>query len=71
MNELDPPVFATGPVRVGSYLTDEVFLFRVDRCIAADAAQLVDLEDCYGLEVVRVPAIEVRRRNLRLVRLDN
>jgi hypothetical protein len=36
----------------GVYLTDEVFLYRV----VSGADETVELEDCYWLDVVRVPA---------------
>jgi len=45
------------------YLTDEVFLYRVVRL----AGEMVELEDCYRLDVVSVPARDVRERRLRAV----
>ena len=47
----------------GVYLTDEVFLYRV----VGEVGESVELEDCYGLEVVRVPALELTTRRLRIV----
>jgi hypothetical protein len=47
----------------GVYLTDEVFLYRV----VGEPSDAVELEDCYGLDVVRVPADELSARRLRLV----
>jgi hypothetical protein len=49
------------------YLTDEVFLFRLVHGLEGADDEGVDLEDCYGLDVVRVPLREMRRRRLRLV----
>jgi hypothetical protein len=46
------------------YLTDEVFLYRVVRLAAGD---LVELEDCYRLDVVRIPVSDLRERRLRAV----
>ena len=51
----------------GVYLTDEVFLYRVVGPIADDRGEMVELEDCYGLDVVRVPADHLRARRLRAV----
>jgi hypothetical protein len=45
------------------YLTDGVFLFRV----AGEADGIVELEDCYRLDLVRVPVTAVRARGLRVV----
>ena len=52
---------------VGVYLTNEVFLYRVvDRVLTA-AGEMVDVEDCYRLDVVRVPAGDLAARPLRAV----
>lgn len=51
---------------VGAYLTDEVFLYRVVRLVAVGRDRMVELEDCYRLDVVRVPLRDLRRQ-LRLV----
>jgi hypothetical protein len=48
----------------GVYLTDEVFLYRL---AGVTAEGMVELEDCYWLDVVRVPASDVRARELRVV----
>ncbi len=40
---------------VGVYLTDEVFLYRVVGLVGSRVREIVELEDCYGLDVVRVP----------------
>jgi hypothetical protein len=53
--------------RAGVYLTDEVFLYRVAGSIAGDGDGIVELEDCYSLEVVRVPEARLRARRLRVV----
>jgi hypothetical protein len=51
----------------GAYLTDEVFLYRVLGSIASGVDEVVVLEDCYGLDVVRVRAGDLRSRRLRVV----
>jgi hypothetical protein len=51
----------------GVYLTDEVFLYRVVGSVASGVDEVVELEDCYGLDVVRVPVSELRSRRLRVV----
>jgi hypothetical protein len=51
----------------GAYLTDEVFLFRVVDVLRNPAGDLVELEDCYGLDVVRVPFRALGARRLRVV----
>ena len=51
----------------GAYLTDGVFLYRVASLVTIGIAQLVELEDCYLLDVVCVPVGEVRARRLRVV----
>jgi hypothetical protein len=53
--------------RVGVYLTNEVFLYRVVGYAASAADEMVELEDCYWLDVVRVPVTDVRSRRLRVV----
>jgi predicted 2-oxoglutarate/Fe(II)-dependent dioxygenase YbiX len=53
--------------QAGVYLTDEVFLYRVvDRVITA-AGEMVEVEDCYWLDVVRIPANDLAARQLRVV----
>ena len=52
---------------VGVYLTNEVFLYRVIEVLPSEEGEMVELEDCYGLDVVRVPLAEVNMRRLRLV----
>ena len=49
------------------YLTDEVFLYRVVGPAATSVDEIVELEDCYGLDVVRVPLRDLRPRRLRPV----
>ncbi len=53
--------------RAGAYLTDEVFLYRVVGPVASVVDELVELEDCYSLDVVRVPLKDLRARRLRVV----
>jgi hypothetical protein len=52
----------------GMYLTDEIFLYRAVGFATGDSDVLVDLEDCFGLDVVRVPMAHLRDRGLRVVR---
>ena len=54
--------------QVGVYLTDEVFLYRVVDVPATGAGEVADLEDCYWLDVVRVPMSDVLARRLRVVK---
>ena len=49
------------------YLTDEVFLYRVVGIAASGMGEMVELEDCYSLNVVSVPIGDVRARRLRVV----
>jgi chorismate-pyruvate lyase len=53
--------------RANVYLTDEVFLYRVIGVVASADGELVELEDCMYLDVVRVPLADVRARRLRVV----
>jgi hypothetical protein len=53
--------------QVGLFLTDEVFLYRVCDLVVTGAGEMVDLEDCYALDVVRVPMNDLRARELRVV----
>jgi hypothetical protein len=53
--------------QVGVYLTDEVFLYRVDSVLRAGAGEMVDIEDCYWLDVVRVSVKDLGARGLRVV----
>jgi len=36
----------------GVYLTNEVFLYRVIEVLPSEEGEMVELEDCYGLDVV-------------------
>jgi hypothetical protein len=49
------------------YLTDEVFLYRVVGLGASETGEMVELEDCYRLDVVSVPVRELHARGLRAV----
>jgi hypothetical protein len=48
------------------YLTNEVFLYRVVGLVGGPN-DVIELEDCYALDVVRVPMNDLRERCLRLV----
>ena len=76
LNGTDNRGTADGSVPVGAaeridessvYLTDEVFLYRVVGLAANGVGQMVELEDCYRLDVVRVPVRDLRARRLRAV----
>jgi hypothetical protein len=49
------------------YLTDDVFLYRVVARVGRGSDEAVELEDCYGLDVVTVSIAELRARRLRVV----
>jgi hypothetical protein len=53
--------------QAGVYLTDEVFLYRVVDLQVTGAGGIAELEDCYGLDVVRVTLNDLRARRLRVV----
>ena len=55
--------------QIGMYLTNEVFLYRVVDLVMTDSGETADIEDCYRLDVVRVPVRELLSRRLRIVRL--
>ena len=54
--------------RAGVYLTNEVFLYRVAGVVASGVGEMVELEDCYGLDIVCIPLRDLRTRRLRVVR---
>lgn len=62
-----PTAIAPGDRSADVYLTDEVFLYRLisGSCLPRDGS--VELEDCFQLDVVRVPLQELRQRSLRVV----
>jgi hypothetical protein len=62
-----PAAVATHADQVGMYLTDEVFLYRVANVLVTGAGEMAELEDCYWLDIVRVPISDVRARRLRVV----
>jgi hypothetical protein len=49
------------------YLTDDVFLYRVVAWIGSESDEAVELEDCYGLDVVTVSVADLQARRLRVV----
>jgi hypothetical protein len=55
--------------RVGTYLTNGVFLYRVVDLVMTDSGETAAIEDCYQLDVVRVPVRELVARRLRVVRV--
>lgn len=50
------------------YLTDEVFLYRIAGLLVGRRSQVVELEDCYSLDVIRVSMNDLGERHLRVVR---
>jgi hypothetical protein len=64
---LELPALNETPSMLGVYLTDEVFLYRVVHLTATSGDAIVELEDCYGMDVVCVAATELHARALRLV----
>jgi hypothetical protein len=53
----------TASLDAGVYLTDGVFLYR----IAGFDAGMIEVEDCYHLDRVRLPVTGVRARQLQVV----
>lgn len=51
----------------GTYLTDEVFLYRVVSIERDGLDEIAELEDCFGLDIVRVSVRELTARRLRVV----
>jgi hypothetical protein len=51
----------------GFYLTNGVFLYRLLGFVEGGSDDVVELEDCYGLDVVRVPLDDLCERRLRVV----
>jgi hypothetical protein len=54
-------------VAVGTYLTNGVFLYRVASLAASGGDMMVELEDCFGLDVVSVPIEDPRIGSLRVL----
>jgi hypothetical protein len=55
------------PAGAGLYLTNEVFLYRVLGIASNETGEIVELEDCYMLDVTRVPIDDFHARRLRVV----
>ncbi len=51
----------------GHYLTNGAFLYRVVGLVSGTGDTVVELEDCYGLDVVRVSVKDLDARGLRVV----
>jgi len=64
---LDTYVAAADADGTGLYLTNEVFLYRVVGVAATDMGDMVEVEDCYSLDVVRIPIDRLRVGRLRVV----
>lgn len=67
--EDQPPERVVAPRidRAAVYLTNEVFLYRVVGLVGSGVDEMVELEDCYRLDVVRVPVRNLRECRLRVV----
>jgi hypothetical protein len=53
--------------QIGVYLTDEVFLYRVADVLMTESGEVADIEDCYGMDIVRVRMCDLLARRLRVV----
>jgi len=51
----------------GLYVTNEAFLYRVVGMAPSETGEVIELEDCYFLDVARVPIEHFRARRLRVV----
>ena len=51
----------------GAYLTNGIFLYRVVGLLADVEDGLVELEDCYLLDVVHIPMTVLGQRAMRIV----
>jgi hypothetical protein len=60
-------VNAPPTTRAAAYLTDEVFLYRVVGFAESGPREMVEVEDCYRLDVVRAPLRDLQLRRLRVV----
>ncbi|HUA45616.1 MAG TPA: hypothetical protein VMA77_10335 [Solirubrobacteraceae bacterium] len=49
------------------YLTNGVFLYRVVDVVLTESGEMADVEDCYGLDIVRIPMCDLVARRLRVV----
>jgi len=56
-----------GMAGTAAFLTDGVFLYRVVGVVGSGLDEMVELEDCYRLDVVRLSVSELRARRLRVV----
>jgi len=64
---LDTYMASDDPDGAGLYVTNGVFLYRVVGMAASDVGQMVELEDCYALDIVRVPIHHFQTGRLRVV----
>jgi len=61
------PEMLGSPARHDVYLTDGVFLYRVVGSVVDSDVDMIELEDCYLLDIVRVPVYDLSRCRLRVV----
>jgi len=64
---IQAPPDMNGSPAIGVYLTNGIFLYRVAGLVAGGGDGVVELEDCYLLDVVPVPITELGQRCLRHV----
>jgi hypothetical protein len=55
--------------RINRYLTDGVDLYRFMGTMVSRAGEMVGIENCSSLDIMLVPADELRRRSFRPVTL--
>jgi len=65
--ELAAPGDLFASTDVGSYFTDGTNLYRLLGPISAQHEDLVGIENCRSLDVMLMPAAELRHHRLRLV----
>lgn len=61
------PAVPDDPLRAGLYLTNEIFLYRVVGIATSETGRMLEVEDCFSLDIARVPIDEFRARRLRVV----
>jgi len=64
---LDTYLASGDPDGAGLYFTNGIFLYRVVGIGTSDIGAMVELEDCYSLDVVRVPIHHFHAGRLRVV----
>jgi len=49
------------------YLTNGVFLYRVVDVVLTESGEMAEIEDCYWLDIVRIPMCDLLASELRVV----